>query len=78
MNTILPVRRSMREQCRLGFDADTKQRLRADYADRGRGPIRKENCQCGRLVVAESVGGKWMPRTHYPPSPYKSSKGNWL
>ena len=65
----------MRKQCRLGFDEDTTQRLQADYAERGRGPIRKENCQCGSLVVAESVGGKWMPRTHYPPSLYKTSKG---
>ena len=26
-------------RCRLGFDEETKLRLRADYAERGRGPI---------------------------------------
>lgn len=61
-------------RCRLGFDEGTKLRLKADYAERGRGPIRQENCQCGRLVVAESIGGAWLPRPHYPPSLYKSGK----
>ena len=61
-------------RCRLGFDEEKKRMLRADYAARGRGPIRQENCQCGRLVVAESIGGVWLPRPHYRPSPYKSSK----
>jgi len=61
-------------RCRLGFDEETKLRLKADYAERGRGPIRQENCQCGRLVVAESIGGVWLPRPHYPPSLYKSAK----
>jgi hypothetical protein len=64
----------MRGRCRLGFDEETKRRLSADYAERGRGPIRQENCRCGRLVVAESIGGAWLPRPHYPPSPYKSRK----
>jgi hypothetical protein len=58
----------MPDRCLLGFDEETKRRLRADYAERGRGPIRKENCQCGRPVVAESIGGVWLPRPHYPPS----------
>ena len=61
-------------RCRLGFDEETKRRLRADYAERGRGPIRQEKCQCGRLVVAESIGGVWLPRPHYPPSPTKAAK----
>lgn len=64
----------MPRRCLLGFDEETKRRLRADYAERGRGPIREENCQCGRLVVAESIGGAWMPRPHYPPNTYKTSK----
>ena len=59
-------------RCLLGFDEETKMRLKADYAERGRGPIRRENCQCGRLVVAESIGGAWLPRPHHPPSLYKS------
>jgi hypothetical protein len=64
----------MPERCLLGFDEETKRRLRADYAERGRGPIRQENCQCGRPVVAESIGGMWLPRPHYPPSPTKAAK----
>jgi hypothetical protein len=62
----------MPERCWLGFDEETKRRLRADLEARGMGPIRRENCRCGRYVVAENVGGKWMPRTHYVPSLYKS------
>ena len=64
----------MPERCRLGFDEETKRRLRADLEARGMGPIRQENCQCGRNVVAENVGGEWLPRTHYLPSHYKSRK----
>ena len=56
----------MPDRCLLGFDQETKLRLGADYAERGRGPTRQENCRCGRLVIAESIGGKWLPRTHYP------------
>ena len=64
-------------RCQLGFDEETKRMLRADYAARGRGPIRQENCQCGRLVVAESLGGVWMPRPHHPPKPLQKQQENW-
>jgi len=64
-------------RCRLGFDEETKRRLRADYAERGRGPIRQEKLPVRPPCRRREHRWRVAAQAALPAEPIQKQHENW-